>query len=183
MPNNIKEKEIRRCIDCGRNISNLHHNAKRCKVCAAIKKKQQDSLRHQQRRMEQLKWHSFVEDSKSRGLSHKNARGSKLRYWLDKICKILTIQELELLLNRWDKRAKGPGMSQGEREEYRTCAGMVRDWKDYTLLNQKTGEVTFDATNGVVFGSDGSYCTVDFDEENGTYVVRDSEGNVLYEIL
>ena len=59
---------------------------------------------------------------------------------------------------------------------------MVRDWKDYLILKEKLDMMSFDSTSGVMYRSDGSYYTVDFDEENGGYIVRDNEGTVIYEI-
>jgi DNA-directed RNA polymerase subunit RPC12/RpoP len=42
-----KQKEIKRtCIDCGKDISNLHHNALRCKNCSKLRKQTQDKARH-----------------------------------------------------------------------------------------------------------------------------------------
>ena len=177
------EDNTRKCIDCGKDISNLFHNATRCKECSQRRKKIKDSIRHKNRRLEQLKWNFFIEDPKTGDLIHRNAKGSKLRYWLDKICRELTTQELDLILKFWDRRVKNPSTSPKQKEEYRTCAGMVRNWKDYLRLKEKLEGSSFDATSGVIYQSDGTYHTVDFDEENGTYIVRDSEGTVLYELL
>lgn len=174
-----EEKTIRTCIDCGKDISNLHHNAIRCRTCSKKRKKLQDKERHKERHATEIKWDSFVEDEEGNELTHRNAKGSKLRYWLDKICKILTIEELEFLLILWDWRANDPANKSEKRREYRTCAGMVRDWRDYFVINKFFNEVSFDAETGVIFNTDGSYLTVDFDEDNENYIVRNSEGAVI----
>ena len=170
------------CQDCGDDISHLYHNTVRCKNCSARRKKIKDSLRLKKKRLEQLRWTYFIEDPDTGDLTHRNAKGSKLRYWVDKICKQLSTQELEIILNFWDRRTKDPSVSHELKEEYRTCAGMVRDWKDYLILKEKLDMMSFDSTSGVMYRSDGSYYTVDFDEENGGYIVRDNEGTVIYEI-
>ena len=177
------EDNTRKCIDCGKDISNLYHNATRCNKCSQRRKKIKDSIRHKKKKLEQIKWDFFVEDPKTGDIVHRNAKGSKLRYWLDKICRELTTQELDLVLKSWDRRVKDPGTSTKQKEEYRTCAGMIRNWRDYFKLKEKLEGPSFDATNGIVYQSDGTYHTVDFDEENGTYIVRDSEGTILYELL
>jgi len=172
-------KKLRVCIDCGKNISDLHHNAKRCKKCSKERKKLQDKKRHDIKRIKTIKWHYFIEDPETKLLSHRNARGSKLRYWLDKICKDLSVNELEFVLYLWDWRVSNPDISRQLRREYRTCAGIVRDWRDYYVINNVFDGVSFDAETGVIFNSDGSYLTVDFDEENESYLVRNSEGTVV----
>ena len=174
-----KKTTVRTCIDCGKDISNLYHNAIRCRQCSRKRKQQQDSLRLKKKQSEKLKWHFFIEDPDTRELSHRNAKGSKLRYWLDKICKDLTIQELELLLRLWDWRINEAGSTTTHRHEYRTCAGIVRDWRDYLVINQTFKGVSFDATSGVIFNADGTYLTVDFDEEKEAYIVRNSEGTII----
>ena len=179
----MPEKIKRTCIECGRDISHLYHNTKRCKVCSNRRKKIKDSIRLKKKRLDQIKWNYFIEDPKTGDLAHRNAKGSKLRYWLDKVCKQLTTQDLELVLGFWDRRVKDHSLSADLREEYRTCAGIVRDWKEYNALKEKLEEMSFDATSGVMYRTDGTYLTVDFNEENGSYIVRDSEGTVLYEIL
>ncbi len=171
----------RRCLDCGRDISDLHHNAKRCRVCARIRKKNQDKLRQRKNRFKKLKWQSFIEDKKTGELTHKNAKGSKIRYWLDKICKILTTQELDFLLNIWNNRVKQPSLTQRITKEFKTCAGIVKDWRDYFLLKEQIEavSVSYDSTTGVIFQPDGTYTTVDFDEEKEMYIIRDSEGTII----
>lgn len=61
----------------------------------------------------------------------------------------------------------------------RTCAGMVRDWRDYNVINKVFDSTSFDAETGVIFNADGSYLTVDFDENNESYIIRNSEGTVI----
>ena len=179
----MQSKKTRKCIDCGRDISHLHHNAVRCNICSKRRKKIQDSLRHKKKRLEQLKWNFFVEDPETGLLTHRNAKGSKLRYWLDKICKELTTQELDLILGFWDRRTKDPMLDPKLKEEYRTCAGMVRDWRDYYILKDKIDMTSFDATSGLIYRPDGTFYTIDFDEEKQSYVVRDGEGTVIYELI
>ena len=127
----------------------------------------------------ELKWFFFVEDPDTNELSHRNAKGSKLRYWLDKICKELTMQELDFLILLWNWRVKEPKITQNQRREYRTCAGIVRDWRDYFAINKVFNEVSFDAETGIIFNADGTYLTVDFDEDQEAYIVRNSEGAVI----
>lgn len=177
-----QEKEIRTCIDCNKDISDLYHNAIRCKNCAKKRKEIKDNIRHKKKRLEQIKWNYFLEDPKTGLLTHRNAKGSKLRYWLDKICKELTTQELDLILKFWDKRAKDPILDSNLKEEYRTCAGIARNWGEYFVLKERLEVSSFDATSGVIYRPDGTYYTIDFNEENGAYIVRDSEGTVLYEL-
>ena len=173
------KKANRVCIDCGKDISDLHHNAKRCIKCSKLRKKSQDSIRHKKKRKNLVKWQFFIEDPDTRQITHRNAKGTKLRYWVDKMCKFLTIEDLNFLLNIWDYRSKDPELSITKRREYRTCAGMVRDWRDYYSINQVIDNFSFDSETGIVFHSDGSYLTVDFDEENESYIVRNSEGTVI----
>jgi hypothetical protein len=66
-----------------------------------------------------------------------------------------------------------------QRREYRTCAGIVRDWRDYYVITKHFNEVTFDAETGVIYNTDGSHLTVDFDEEKESYIIRNSEGGVI----
>ena len=169
----------RTCIDCGRDISHLHHNAKRCQECSKQRKQQQDRQRQKKKQAKQIKWHFFSEDPDTNELTHRNAKGSKLRYWLDKICKELTLQELDFLLILWDWRVREPKLPQQQRREYRTCAGIVRDWRDYYMINKAIGTISFDAETGILFNADGTYLTVDFDEEQEDYIVRNSEGTVI----
>ncbi len=170
---------LRICIDCGKDISNLHHNAKRCRKCSKERKKELDRLRLKKKEELKIKWLNFVEDPNSKELTHRNAKGSKLRYWLDKICKVLNTEELEFLLLLWNWRLSEPNHTQYKRREYRTCAGIVRDWRDYLVVNSLFSNVSFDAEKGVVFNSDGSYYTVDFDEDNENYIIRNSEGTII----
>jgi len=179
----MKEKNNRTCKDCGKDITHLHHNAVRCKNCALRRKKVQDKLRHKKKSLEKIKWNYFVEDPDTGLLTHRNAKGSKLRYWLDKICKELNSQELDLFLNFWDRRVKNPAIDINIKDEYRTCAGIVRDWRDYLILKEKIEDMSFDATSGLIYRPDGKFYTVDFDEEKQSYVVRDSEGTILYEMI
>lgn len=86
-----------------------------------------------------------------------------------------------MLLTWWDRRAGKSDLPPREREEYRTCAGMVRDWRDFTVLKERLDGNSFDASSGVIFNADGTYHTVDLDENTGTYIVRDSEGTILYQ--
>lgn len=167
------------CVDCGKDISRLHHLAVRCKACAKKRKQQQDQLRHLDDRRRQIQWLFFVEDQEAEGLSHRSAKGSKLRYWLDKICKQLNIQDLDFLLILWDWRARRNELPPTLRREYRTCTGMVRDWRDYNVINKVFDATSFDAETGVIFNADGSYLTVDFDENNESYIIRNSEGTVI----
>jgi len=169
----------RTCIDCGRDISHLHHHTKRCEECSKLRKQQQDRLRHLKQRSKALKWLFFIENPETKELTHRSAKGSKLRYWLDKICKELTIQELDFLLLLWDGRVKDLQVPPTAKREYRTCAGIVRDWRDYLVVNQVFTDVSFDAETGIIYNTDGSYLTVDFDEDQETYVVRNSEGTVI----
>jgi hypothetical protein len=169
----------RTCVDCGRDISRLHHHAVRCKACAKKRKQQQDQLRHREGRGQRLQWLYFVEDQETEELFHRSAKGSKLRYWLDKICKQLTIQDLDFLLMLWDWRARTQELTPTLRREYRTCAGMVRDWRDYNVINKVFDNTSFDAETGVIFNADGSYLTVDFDENNESYIIRNTEGTVI----
>jgi DNA-directed RNA polymerase subunit RPC12/RpoP len=178
----MPEKQVikkRTCIDCGKDISKLHHNAIRCKKCSKLRKKEQDRLRHKKEKEKKLKWLFFVEDPETKQISHRSAKGSKLRYWLDKICKELTIQELDFLILLWNYRIKEPTLSLKQKREYRTCAGIVRDWRDYFVINKVFNEVSFDAETGIVFNTDGSYLTVDFDEDEEAYIVRNSEGTII----
>lgn len=170
---------IRTCIECGRDISHLHHNAKRCRECSKKRKQLQDQKRHLEKRDRAIKWLFFSEDPNTKELYHRSAKGSKLRYWLDKICKDLTIQELEFLLRLWDWRVRQSTLTQQLHREYRTCAGMVRDWRDYFVLNYVLSDVSYDAETGVIFNTDGSYLTVDFDENEESYLIRNSEGTVI----
>jgi DNA-directed RNA polymerase subunit RPC12/RpoP len=174
-----KKTTLRTCIDCGKDISNLYHNAVRCKECSKKRKQQQDSLRLKKKRSEKLRWHFFIEDPETREITHRSAKGSKLRYWLDKICKQLTIQDLEFLLTLWDWRVGDRGLTSTQRHEYRTCAGIVRDWRDYYTINQTFKDISFDAATGIIFNTDGTYLTVDFDEEREAYIVRNSEGTII----
>jgi len=169
----------RTCVDCGKDISNLHHNAIRCKKCSKIRKQKQDRLRHKIKKEKKLKWLFFVENPDTNELSHRSAKGSKLRYWLDKICKDLTVQELDFLIMLWNWRVKQPALSIKQKREYRTCTGIVRDWRDYLVVNKVFNEVLFDAETGIVFNADGTYLTVDFDEEQEAYIVRNSEGSII----
>jgi DNA-directed RNA polymerase subunit RPC12/RpoP len=179
MPKKKEKITIRACVDCGRDISNLHHNALRCKGCSNKRKQQQDQQRHKEKREKTLQWLFFIENPETQELTHQSARGSKLRYWLDKICKQLTIQELEFLLLLWDWRVREPLLPPPQKREYRTCAGIVRDWRDYNVINQVVGNISFDAETGVIFNPDGSYLTVDFDEDNEAYLIRNSEGTII----
>jgi len=167
------------CIDCGKDISSLHHNAKRCLDCSKKRKQQQDLSRLKTKRERTVKWLTFVEDPDTSELSHRSAKGSKLRYWLDRICKQLSIQELDFLLLVWDWRVRDPEVPPTKKREYRTCAGIVRDWRDYNVLKQVFDNVSFSAETGVIFNTDGTYLTVDFDEEKEDYIVRNSEGTVI----
>jgi hypothetical protein len=175
---NIK---MRTCIDCGKDITHLHHNARRCRECRKKRKQQQDQQRHREKQIKKIKWHFFIEDADTKELTHRSAKGSKLRYWLDKICRELSTQELEFLLILWDWRVKEPLLPPQQRREYRTCAGIVRDWRDYYVINKVFNEVSFDAETGIIFNADGTYLTVDFDEEQETYLVRNSEGTIIYQ--
>lgn len=179
----MADKNIRTCIECGKDISDLYYNTKRCKDCSDRRKKIKDSIRHKKKRLEQIKWNYFIEEPETGDLTHRNAKGSKLRYWLDKVCKQLTTQELEMMLSFWDRRIKDKTSISDLREEYRTCAGIVRDWREYNSLKEKLENISFDSTSGLLFRPDGSYYTIDFDEENGSYIVRDNEGTILYEII
>ncbi len=170
---------IKICIDCGKDISNLHHNAKRCRICSKERKKELDRIRLKKKQELKIKWLNFVEDPESKELTHRNAKGSKLRYWLDKICKVLTNEELEFLLILWNWRLSETNHTQYKRREYRTCAGIVRDWRDYFVVNRLFNNVSFDAETGVIFNIDGSYYTVDFDEDNENYIIRNSEGTII----
>lgn len=176
----IKNKLIiRTCIDCGSDISSLHHNAKRCEICSKKRKQQQDQRRHEENQCKKLKWLFFVEDPVSKVLSHRNAKGSKLRYWLDKICKELTVQDLDFLLTLWNWRVKDTWLTLNQKREYRTCAGIVRDWRDYFLINNTFDNISFDAETGIIFNKDGTYLTVDFDEDMEVYLVRNSDGIII----
>lgn len=172
-------QKARKCINCGKDISHLHHNAKRCKECAKKRKKIKDKIRHKKKRLKELRWHSFIENTKTGELTHRNAKGSKIRYWVDKICKQLNIQELNVLLKFWEKRLSKLNLNPKKTKEYKTCAGIVKDWRDYNVLNKKTDEISYDASAGVIYNTDGSYQTVDFDEETENYIIRDSEGIVI----
>jgi len=123
----------------------LHHNAKRCRVCARIRKKNQDKLRQRKNRFKKLKWQSFIE------------------------------------LNIWNNRVKQPSLTQRITKEFKTCAGIVKDWRDYFLLKEQIEavSVSYDSTTGVIFQPDGTYTTVDFDEEKEMYIIRDSEGTII----
>jgi hypothetical protein len=79
----------------------------------------------------------------------------------------------------WDWRVREPLLNLTQKREYRTCAGIVRDWRDYYVINKLFDEVSFDAETGVIFNADGTYLTVDFDEENEAYLVRNSEGTII----
>jgi hypothetical protein len=179
----MAEKKVlplsRICVDCGRDISRLHHNATRCKACARKRKQLQDQERHEQGRSRKLQWLFFTEDQATQELTHRSAKGSKLRYWLDKICKQLTVQDLDFLLILWDWRTRGQKLTPDLRREYRTCAGIVRDWRDYNVINHVFDGSSFDAETGVIFNPDGSYLTVDFDENNESYLIRNSEGTII----
>jgi len=175
----MKKNTIRTCIDCGKNISNLYHNATRCKTCSKKRKQEQDRSRLKKKHSKEVRWHFLIEEPTTKELSHRSAKGSKLRYWLDKICKKLTIQELDFLLGIWNWRIGTPGLTSKQKQEYRTCAGIARDWRDYYVLNQTFKDISFDAVNGVIFNADGTYMTVDFDEEREAYIVRNSEGTVI----
>ena len=85
----MPEEKVRKCQDCGTDISNLYHNTVRCKNCSARRKKIKDSLRLKKKRLQQLRWTYFIEDPDTGDLTHRNAKGTKLRYWVDKICKQL----------------------------------------------------------------------------------------------
>ncbi|MEF8847878.1 MAG: hypothetical protein V5A68_01945, partial [Candidatus Thermoplasmatota archaeon] len=140
--------KIRRCVDCGKDISNLHHNAKRCKRCAKLRKKRKDRKRHLKKRIQKLKWDSFIEDTKTGELTHRSAKGSKIRYWLDKICKKLTSQELDVLLNIWDRRIKNLDSKKDKKTEFKTCAGIVRYWRDYNILNSQIDGLSYESNAG-----------------------------------
>ena len=167
------------CIDCSRDISSLHHNAKRCVACSRKRKQLQDSTRHLQDRTSQLQWHNFIENPENEEVMHRSAKGTKLRYWLDKLCKVLTIEDLEFLLTVWDWRTKDPLHNATIRREYRTCAGIVRDWRDYFVVTKWFNDTTFDAETGIIFNADGSYLTVDLDENQENYIIRNSEGTEI----
>ena len=179
MAKKISKNNNRKCVDCGKDISDLHYNALRCLKCSKIRKQKQDSLRHKKEKSKKFKWLFFVENPETNEMSHRSAKGSKLRYWLDKICKQLTIQELDFLLLLWNWRAKEPEIPSKQKREYRTCAGIVRDWRDYLMLNKVFNDVSFDAETGIVFNADGTYLTVDFYEEQEAYIVRNSEGTII----
>jgi len=179
MKKTVKKTTVHTCIDCGKDISSLHHNTVRCKQCSKKRKQLQDQQRHTEQRMHALQWFYFIENPETQEITHRNAKGSKLRYWVDKICKQLTIQDLEFLMMLWDWRARDGLMPFDQRREYRTCAGMVRDWRDYYVVNKIFTDVSFDAETGVIFNTDGSYLTVDFDEQQEDYIVRNSEGTVI----
>lgn len=169
----------RKCVDCGKDISHLHHNAKRCRNCAKERKKRKDRIRQKKKRLDKLRWHSFIEDPQTGKLKHRNAKGSKIRYWLDKICKKLTTHELNFLLRQWNKRIQIRDLSSTQVHEYKTCAGIIKDWRDYNILNEESDGYSYDSTTGVIFNPDGSYSTIDFDEENNKFIMRDSEGVIL----
>lgn len=181
--NKMSEKKVktvlRTCIDCGKDISNLHHNAKRCKDCSRERKKELDRVRIKKKDELKVKWLNFIEDPDSKELSHRSAKGTKLRYWLDKICKVLTTEELDFLLLLWNWRLSEPEHTPYHRREYRTCAGIVRDWRDYFVVNKLFDNVSYDAETGIIFNNDGSYYTVDFDENNENYIIRNSEGTII----
>ena len=103
----MTEKKVktvpRSCIECGKDISNLHHNTKRCRKCSKERKKELDRIRLRKKHELQVKWLNFIEDPDSKELTHRSAKGSKLRYWLDKICKVLNTEELDFLLLLWNK--------------------------------------------------------------------------------
>lgn len=174
-----KSTTQRTCIDCGKNISDLHHHAVRCKDCSKKRKLQQDQQRQQVQRKKTIQWLSFIENPETQELQHRSAKGSKLRYWLDKICRELTLQDLDFLILLWKWRAHDAMMSEQQRREYRTCAGIVRDWRDYMVFNKIFTGVSYDAETGVIFNTDGSYLTVDFDEDREDYIVRNSEGTII----
>ncbi len=175
----MAKKEARRCIDCGADISSLHYNAKRCAACGKKRKQEKDLTRLKAKQQRSVKWLSFEENPTTNELSHRSAKGSRLRYWLDRICKELSIQELDFLLLVWDWRIRDPQVPKTRKREYRTCAGIVRDWRDYNVLKQVFNSVSFSAETGVIFNTDGTYLTVDFDEEHDDYIVRNSEGTVI----
>ena len=172
-------KPTRTCLDCGKDISHLHHNAKRCRECSKKRKQIMDQKRHEQKRGKEIRWHFFVENPETKELSHRNAKGTRLRYWLDKICKELTVEELNFILMLWDWRDRQPDLTIEQKREYRTCAGIVRDWRDHYLINQMFDTPSFDSETGVIFNSDGSYLSFDFDEENEVFLVRNSEGTII----
>ena len=57
-------------------------------------------------------------------LTHRSGKGSKDRYRLDKLCRDLTIQDLSIILERWDKRVKSE-INQQRRRELKTCCGIM----------------------------------------------------------
>jgi len=62
-------------------------------------------------------------------LTHRSGKGSKARYRLDKLCRDLTIQDLSIILERWDKRAKSE-TNQQRRRELKACCKIIRDWRN-----------------------------------------------------
>jgi len=179
MPEKKQITTKRTCIDCGKDISKLHHNAIRCKKCSKIRKQKQDKIRHKKEKGKRLKWLFFEENPETNEITHRSAKGSKLRYWLDKICKELTVQELDFLILLWNWRFKEPALTLKQKREYRTCAGIVRDWRDFLVINKVFNDVSFDAETGIVFNADGTYLTVDFDEGQEAYIIRNSEGTII----
>jgi len=110
-------------------------------------------------------------------LTHRNAKGSKLRYQLDDFCQDATIQELELRLPSWDKRAKNESDSQLQRE-YRTCCQIIRDWKRYKeVVEGFSSEPLFDTQEGFLIGE--KVYSVEYSQDMREIIVRDDEGNIV----
>ena len=110
-------------------------------------------------------------------LTHRDAKGSKIRYRLDKICRESTIQELDILLEKYDKRVKNEKDPQ-KRREYRTCCKIIRDWKH---LKETTDAIAtapyWDPQKGVVIGE--NIYTIEYSEDGKEIIIRDEEGNII----
>ena len=113
-------------------------------------------------------------------ITHRSAKGSKLRYQLDKICHDLTIEELEILLQRYDKRAKEE-KNPKNKWEYNTCCKIIRDWiniKKMASTHKSYKYTSWNSEKGILV-SEGKIITADYSEDESEIIYRDSEGNII----
>jgi len=86
----VTKQKMRTCIDCDKDISDLHPNAIRCKKC----------------QKEYRKKYKIENRRKNETIKHfpKSARATKETYALVKMCSDLKYEELSQLLNKYRER-------------------------------------------------------------------------------
>lgn len=108
---------------------------------------------------------------------HRSARGSRLRYALDKICNDATVDELKMLLRKYDEKAQKTEDNQQARE-FRTCCKIIRDWKKLKKATDNFyPDAYWDSQKGVLIGEE-TY-TVALSEDESHLLIIDTHNNTV----